>query len=121
MEKKARAYNWAEIPTETVGRGYSRKGFVAQNSMLVMNECRSGMDMSPHSHTFEQVVYIVQGQAYFHVGEERLRVGPGSVFAIPAGVTHCIEPIGDEPVLDLDVFVPPRQDYMHLVAYQQEV
>ena len=28
------------------------------------------------------------------------------------------QPVGEEPVLNLDVFAPLRKDYMHLVDYQ---
>jgi mannose-6-phosphate isomerase-like protein (cupin superfamily) len=34
---------------------------------------------------------------------------------IPAGVEHYIEPTGEEPVMNLDVFAPARPDYMHLL------
>jgi mannose-6-phosphate isomerase-like protein (cupin superfamily) len=34
---------------------------------------------------------------------------------IPAGVEHYIEPTGSEPVMNLDVFAPARDDYMHLL------
>ena len=37
---------------------------------------------------------------------------------IPANVEHYAEPYGDEPVLNLDVFSPVREDYKHLVEYQ---
>jgi mannose-6-phosphate isomerase-like protein (cupin superfamily) len=34
---------------------------------------------------------------------------------IPAGVEHYIEPTGEGPVMNLDVFAPARSDYMHLI------
>jgi len=34
-------------------------------------------------------------------------------------VVHYAEPIGDEPALNLDVFAPIRDDYLHLVEYQE--
>ena len=42
----------------------------------------------------------------------------GSVIRVPPDVLHYGEPIGDQPVLNLDVFSPFREDYGHLVAYQ---
>ena len=32
---------------------------------------------------------------------------------------HYGEPIGDEPALNLDIFSPIREDYRHLVEYQE--
>jgi mannose-6-phosphate isomerase-like protein (cupin superfamily) len=36
---------------------------------------------------------------------------------IPAGVEHYIEPTGEETVENIDVFVPARADYMHLLEW----
>ena len=37
---------------------------------------------------------------------------------IPSDVEHYGEPVGDELVLNLDVFNPVRDGYKHLVDYQ---
>jgi quercetin dioxygenase-like cupin family protein len=110
--------NWAEVPSEVVRKGVSRKGFRSGNTLLVMNECHPDMDPNPHSHDFEQLVYILQGRVRFHLNEETHELGAGSMLVVPAGVRHFMEILGDEVVLNLDVFSPPRADYLHLVAYQ---
>ena len=38
-------------------------------------------------------------------------VRPGGLVVIPGGVTHWGEVLGDEPVLNLDVFTPKRPEY----------
>ena len=38
---------------------------------------------------------------------------------IPPDVEHWAEVIGDEPVMNLDVFNPIREDYKHLVEHQR--
>jgi mannose-6-phosphate isomerase-like protein (cupin superfamily) len=55
----------------------------------------------------------------FVIGDEVIEAGPGSVIRVPPNVRHYGEPIGSEPVLNLDVFAPFREDYRHLVDYQQ--
>jgi quercetin dioxygenase-like cupin family protein len=121
-EQKAsgKAYNWSNIPSEVVRDGVSRKGFQWKDMMMVMNECRPGMKLNPHSHTFEQLAYIVSGRAIYHIGDVGHEVGPGSILVIPAGAVHYIEPLGTEPVMNLDFFQPAREDYMHLVKHQEE-
>ena len=111
-------YNWDTLPRETVRRGVTRAGFRGENVLLVMNWLEPGMDVNPHRHPFEQVVYIVKGRMRFHVGDNVIECGPGSLVRIPPDVVHYGEPIGDEPVLNLDVFSPVRDDYRHLTSYQ---
>jgi len=118
MTKKAKLYNWDTIEGEEVRPGVSRKGFRGDQFMMVMNTLEPGMEINPHSHPFEQAVYIVQGKVRFHIGGEVFEGGPGSVIRIPANIEHYAEPFGDEPVLNLDIFAPLREDYMHLVDYQ---
>ena len=120
QKSSGKAYNWENIPSEVVRAGISRKGFKWKDMMMVMNECHPGMKLNPHSHTFEQMAYIVSGRAIYHVGDVGHEVRAGSFLVIPAGVMHYIEPLGTEPVMNLDFFLPAREDYMHLVKYQDE-
>ena len=110
-----KAVRWNEIPDEEVRPGVRRRGFGTSQVMLVMNECQPGMEVRPHSHEFDQIAMIVSGTAVDHVGDVHNEVGPGSIMLIPAGVEHYIEPTGTEPVMNLDVFAPAREDYMHLL------
>ena len=119
MARKAKLYNWNDLPREAVRKGVERCGFRGEDVLMVMNWLAPGMDVNPHSHPFEQLVCIVQGRARFHVGEETFEAGPGSLLRIPPGVEHWAEPLGDEPALNLDIFAPIREDYRHLVAYQE--
>ena len=119
MIQKTRLCKWDELPKEVVRAGVERSGFRGENVLMVMNWLEPGMETNPHSHPFEQLAYIVSGRMKFVIGEETFEAGPGSVIRIPPDVEHYGEPIGDEPVLNLDVFSPIRDDYRHLVEYQQ--
>jgi len=112
-----KAVRWDEIPDEQVRPGVRRRAIGTRDVLLVMNECRPGMEVRPHSHDFDQFAVIVSGEAIYHVGDDHNEVGPGSVMLIPAGVEHHIEPTGSEPVLNLDVFAPAREDYLHLLEW----
>ncbi|WP_411817850.1 cupin domain-containing protein [Hyphococcus sp. DH-69] len=120
MSKKTPIYNWDDLEREAVREGVSRAGFRGDNVLMVMNWLEPGMETNPHSHPFEQVVYIVKGQMRFHVGDDVVEGGPGSLIRIPPNVEHYGHPIGDETVLNLDVFSPIREDYRHLVEYQEK-
>lgn len=117
--QKIQHYRWDELPTEAVRPGVKRAGFRGDDVLLVMNWLQPGMQTRPHRHPFEQIVYVVQGKMRFVVGDEVIEADAGSVIRVPPDVEHYGEPIGDEPVLNLDVFSPFREDYRHLVEYQQ--
>ncbi len=119
MQQKANLYRWDSLPKEVVRPGVERTGFSGDNVLMVMNWLQPGMETRPHSHPFEQLAYIVSGRMKFVVGDEVFDAEPGCVIRIPPNVEHYGEPIGDEPVLNLDVFSPIREDYRHLVEYQQ--
>jgi quercetin dioxygenase-like cupin family protein len=114
-----RAYRWEDLPKELVRPGVTRAGFRGDDVLLVMNWLQPNMQTNPHRHPFEQIVYVVQGRMRFVVGEQVIEAAAGSVIRVPPDVLHYGEPIGDEPVLNLDVFAPLREDYRHLVEYQQ--
>ena len=111
--------NWDELARETVRSGVSRAGFRGQDVLMVMNWLEPGMEVRPHSHPFEQVVYVVKGRMRFVIGGEESVVEEGGLVRIPPDVEHCGEPLGVHPVMNLDVFSPIREDYLHLVEYQQ--
>jgi mannose-6-phosphate isomerase-like protein (cupin superfamily) len=115
-----KAVRWEEIPDEPVRPGIRRRGFGTRDVLLVLNQCKPGMDLRPHSHEFDQIAMIIKGRALYHIGTEPNEVGPGSLLLIPAGVEHYIEPLGEEVVENIDVFAPAREDYLHLVEWMQD-
>ena len=59
-----------------------------------------------HTHSREdELVYVVHGKLIATVGDTRFEVGPGAYAALPRGVPHTIEVVGDEATL-LATFVP---------------
>lgn len=113
-----KAYTWTKLPKEKVRDGVSRAAFRGENALMVMNWLEPGMEKKPHSHPFEQLAYILSGRVRFEIGEDVIEVGVGEVVRIPPDVVHCGEALGDEVAVNLDVFAPPREDYLHLTRYQ---
>lgn len=111
--------HWDELPAEDVRPGVRRAGFRGDDVLLVMNWLQPGMQTRPHRHPFEQIVYVVSGTMRLVVGDEVIEAPAGTVIRVPPDVLHYGEPIGGEPVLNLDVFAPFREDYAHLVRDQQ--
>ena len=115
-----KTYQWDDLPWEEVRPGVRRKGFRSANALLVLNELKPGMQTRPHSHPFEQLVYILKGRVRLTVGDEVHELGPGGLCVVPPDVTHFADVLGEETALNLDVFSPVRQDYLHLTQAQRE-
>lgn len=111
--------NWQDIADEEARPGVRRRAIGNRDVLLVMNECQPDMQLRPHAHDFEQLALIMGGHGIFHIDGVAHEVGPGSALLIPAGAEHYLQPTGEEPVLNLDVFAPAREDYLHLLDWMR--
>jgi quercetin dioxygenase-like cupin family protein len=97
---------------ESVARpGVTRKSFSGAGATLAWGSLTPGHEPRPHTHPHEQIVYIVSGHGTFTVGEETAEVRQGDMLVVPSGVLHYAVAAGDEPMIDLSVFNPRRDDY----------
>ena len=103
--------DWENIPWEPVREGITRKSFSGNGATLALHKLMPKHEPKPHKHTYEQLVYILAGHIRFHVGDKSVVLGPGGLLQIPPDVMHWGEVVGDEPVLNLDIFTPVRAEY----------
>ncbi|MGH3130129.1 MAG: cupin domain-containing protein [Gaiellaceae bacterium] len=59
-----------------------------------------------HSHTYDEVVYVLEGTGVLHIDGRTTELGPGSCLHLPPLVMHCLENSGDRPLRVLGVFHP---------------
>ena len=59
-----------------------------------------------HSHTYDEVVYVVEGEGVLHLGGRDTPIGPGSCIHLPPLEEHCLENTGPTPMRVLGVFHP---------------
>ncbi len=71
---------------------------------LIRLDDKIPMHMHPKENHF---VYIYKGRAKGKVGDVAAEVSPGQLVAIPAGVPHSFERIGDSPVEIILFSTPP--------------
>jgi quercetin dioxygenase-like cupin family protein len=112
----------AEPPREAAfGGAVQRSAVRSDDALITFNWITPGPQTPPpHSHPFDQLSFVVQGSMEFDIDGERFLVGPGEALAIPAGAPHTARTIGDEVVLNVDVFAPAREDYLYLADYSAE-
>lgn len=107
----ATAFNWEAMDWTHVRPGVERKSVCGAGATVTLHRLMPGHEPMPHQHPNEQIAYILSGTIRFFVGDEEHLVRPGGVLLIPPGVMHWGEVVGDEPVLNLDVFTPARPEY----------
>ena len=108
-----RHFRWADIPEERVTDVISRKLITGDAMMIAQVFLKKDALVPQHSHHNEQITFIVSGALHFSIGADRARevvVRAGEVLHIPSNVPHEARALED--TLDVDVFSPPRQDWL---------
>lgn len=59
-----------------------------------------------HTHTYDEVIYIVGGEGIVHIEGGSYPVASGYSVYLPPGSVHCLENRGDTPLALLGVFCP---------------
>jgi mannose-6-phosphate isomerase-like protein (cupin superfamily) len=59
-----------------------------------------------HSHDYDEVVYVLEGDGMLHIGGRSTPIGAGSCIHLPPHELHCLENVGARPMRVLGVFHP---------------
>ncbi len=112
-DASVRLVAWDKLPIEELKPGLGRNWVNGERGMLAQIYFDKGVVVPKHSHDNEQFAYVLEGALLFRIGEdqsEEVIVRAGEVLHIPSNVPHSAEALED--TLDLDVFVPPREDWL---------
>jgi quercetin dioxygenase-like cupin family protein len=112
-EAGAKHYRWAELPAEPMKGGITRTLITGDRMMIAHVRLKKGDEVPQHSHENEQITYILEGALHFWLGpkgEREQTVRAGEVLVIPSNLEH--RAVALEDTLDVDVFNPPRQDWL---------
>jgi quercetin dioxygenase-like cupin family protein len=113
----ATKHSWNDVPLEQLSPVLGRKLLSTDKMMIAQVFLTTGCVVPAHEHHNEQITYILSGCLRFWLGEHADAPGEtytdihaGEVLLIPGGLRHRAEALED--TLDLDVFDPPRQDWL---------
>jgi len=102
---------WASVAMEDLNPLLQRHFVVGQEIMLARVLLKKGCIVPEHSHHNEQMTYILEGALKFWIDGRVIVVNAGEVLTIPANLPHKAEALVD--TVDLDVFTPPRADWIN--------
>ena len=106
----AELHSFDTMPVEQMSPTIARQFVHGEGAMLARIVLEQGAIVPLHSHHNEQISYILEGALRFVVGGVEKIVRAGEVLIIPPHVPHSAEAL--ERTVDLDVFTPPRQDWI---------
>ncbi len=101
---------WNDIEIEPLNPLLGRQMVTGDKLMLARVLLKKGCVVPEHSHENEQLTYILEGALKFWIDGREIVVHAGEVLCIPAKLPHKAEAVED--TVDLDVFYPPRQDWL---------
>lgn len=106
----ATLYNWAEVLTEEVNPFFTRQLVTGEKAMVARLALKKGCVVPMHQHLNEQISIITSGSLEFIIGGISKTVKAGEVLVIPSHLPHSA--IAHEDMEGLDIFTPPRQDWI---------
>jgi quercetin dioxygenase-like cupin family protein len=107
-------HRWEDLPNQEIAPGLHRRLITGHQLMVAHLWLEKGFVVPRHSHHNEQMTYIIEGALELALGEEGeeevVVVSVGEVLHIPADVPHSA--VALERTLDMDIFCPPRADWL---------
>ncbi|HEX9581731.1 MAG TPA: cupin domain-containing protein [Gemmatimonadales bacterium] len=114
MSSNVTFFRWDDMPKERVNDHLDRRLITGERVMLAHVYLKKGCVVPRHAHENEQLTYVLDGALKFWIGDDE-EEGPvirsGEVLHIPSNVPHKAEALED--TLDVDVFCPPREDWIN--------
>ncbi|MCY3746008.1 MAG: cupin domain-containing protein [Acidobacteria bacterium] len=110
---QVRHIRWEAMEKERLSDRIGRRIITADRAMLTHVYLDKGAVVPMHSHDNEQLTYVISGALRFWIEDEDsepIDVKAGEVLVLPSWVPH--KAIALEDTLDVDIFTPPRQDWL---------
>ena len=80
------------------------------NCTIQYCQMRQPHDVGPHSHDYEQIVFIPEGECVFWVDGVPYELDQGCFCVVPPGAVHYLEAKSNMYCVDFDIFYPKRDD-----------
>ena len=113
QNEEVRHLRWDDLEKERLNDRIGRRMITAERAMLTHVYLDRGAVVPMHSHENEQITYVLEGALRFWIRDEDsepIDVRAGEVLVLPSWVPH--KAVALEDTLDVDIFTPPRQDWL---------
>lgn len=111
--QEVRHLRWDDMEKERLNARMTRRMISGERAMIAHVYLDRGAVVPMHSHENEQLTYVISGALRFWIRDEDsepIDVRAGEVLVLPSRVPH--KAVALEDTLDVDIFTPPRQDWI---------
>lgn len=98
------------LPWERVTDKVERRILTGHQLMIVWWKLQAGAHTGAHQHPHEQITWMLKGKMDFRIGDDTRSMIPGDIALIPSNTEH--EAIWQEDIEVIDIFAPPREDFL---------
>ncbi len=103
-------HSWESLKKIAINENISLKLVTGEKAMVARISLVKGAVVPRHQHESEQLSYIVEGALKFELEGREVTVHKGEVLLVPSNVPHSA--VALEDTLNLEVFAPPRPDWL---------
>ena len=102
--------SWKDLEATDVQEELERQVMATQHIQVVRCYYRAGSDFPAHIHQREQITIVESGVLEFGLAGQDVRIGPGQMISIFAGVAHSSRVVGRQSVQALNLFHAPDRE-----------
>ena len=95
--------NKVELPSSEIGWEFEGAQYGHTNASFLIIEAPPGSGPALHSHPYEEIFIIQEGQATFTVGDATIEATGGQIIVAPAGVPHKFINSGTGTLRQIDI------------------
>jgi quercetin dioxygenase-like cupin family protein len=107
---ESKHHRWTDIKPDQLNPLVTRQYVVGSNTMLARLVLKKDALVPLHHHFHEQISHVVEGALEFRIDGKPITVRAGEILCIPPHLPH--EVVALEDSVALDIFNPPRQDWI---------
>ena len=96
-----------ELPLSNIARELVGADHGGLGACIIFVDAPPGRGPSPHTHPYEEVLIVLDGEATVMAGERELVARSGDVVIVPADTPHAFTNTGDGPLRQIDIHLSP--------------
>jgi len=97
-----------DLPYGTIAHRFEGYRHGDANVSFFLVDCPPGKGAALHTHPYEEVFVVQEGEATFTVGDAEIKARGGQIVVVPAGVPHKFVNSGSGPLRQVDIHPSER-------------